>query len=344
MDYFNIDPLVSVIIPVYNVRPYLRESLDSVLAQTYQNLEILIIDDGSTDGSGEICDEYQQKDPRIRVIHQENRGLSAARNAGLDRMTGEIVAFLDPDDAFLPEMIRAMTDVMKRHRADIVCCKAAAFRTTRRMNMEQIRNQNDKLSGQENILTTTKALSALIDGQLSFMVWNKIYTKHLWEKLRFPVGHVIEDIRIMHLLLAAADHIGTIDQKLVLHRIRSDSITRSHSAKNIMDSLLAWKILEEYVIQHTPGIFTEKQKNRFQERYLRNMINNYSRCLIHPTPEKNNIRKELKKEILRKRDKLAKQFNNRKTAAIWLLFKYCPRLIPTAQKSYYIVKRIFAKK
>ena len=89
--------LVSVIIPVYNVQPYLREALDSVIHQTYSNLEIIIIDDGSTDGSGRICDEYAEQDQRIKVIHQENKGLSSTRNAGLDRMTGEIVAFLDSD-------------------------------------------------------------------------------------------------------------------------------------------------------------------------------------------------------------------------------------------------------
>ena len=92
--------LVSVIIPVFNVRPYLEEALDSVIHQSYENLEIIIINDGSNDGSGEICDEYAVKDKRIRVIHQENRGLSAARNAGLDCMTGDYVAFLDPDDAY----------------------------------------------------------------------------------------------------------------------------------------------------------------------------------------------------------------------------------------------------
>ena len=90
---------VSVIIPVYNVEPYIVEALESVIHQTYENLEILVIDDGSTDGSGVICDNYAGKDARICVIHQENKGLSSARNAGLDRMTGDAVAFLDSDDA-----------------------------------------------------------------------------------------------------------------------------------------------------------------------------------------------------------------------------------------------------
>ena len=124
-------PLVSVIVPVFNVLPFLREALDSVIHQTYRNLEILIVDDGSTDGSGEVCDEYLI-DPRVRVIHQPHQGLSAARNAALDRMAGalirvkdqvmagEIVAFLDSDDVFFPDAIQTMLSAMQRTDADIV--------------------------------------------------------------------------------------------------------------------------------------------------------------------------------------------------------------------------------
>ena len=92
--------LISVIIPVFNVRPYLAKALESVIRQTYSHLEIIVVDDGSTDGSGDICDEFAARDERIKVIHQENRGLSAARNAGLDRAAGEYIAFLDSDDAW----------------------------------------------------------------------------------------------------------------------------------------------------------------------------------------------------------------------------------------------------
>ena len=342
-DFIN-DPLVSVIIPVYNVLPYLRESLDSVLAQTYQNLEILVIDDGSTDGSGEICDEYQQKDQRIRVIHQENRGLSAARNAGLDRMMGEIVAFLDPDDDYLPDMIRIMTDVMKRYQADIVCCKHARVKTNRQMNIERIRDINDKLPGQEMIIKPAEALSALIDERIPFPVWNKIYTKQIWEKLRFPEGHVYEDVRTIYLLFEKADCIGTIDQILVLHRIRAGSITRTKTVKNVMDSFLAMKILEAYVVQHTPGIFTEEQKKRFQEKNLRRMIIRYSRWLICPTAENNKVREELKRDIFRKKEELGKHFYFRKTTVTWWMFNHCPQLIPPVQNIFGISKRIFIKK
>ena len=113
-------PCVSVIIPVYNVEPYLREALDSVVGQSYRDLEIIIVDDGSTDGSSEICDEYRCN-PRVRVIHQGNRGLSNARNVGLDVSSGVYIAFLDSDDAFHPDFVRKMVDEIGD--ADVAVCR-----------------------------------------------------------------------------------------------------------------------------------------------------------------------------------------------------------------------------
>lgn len=115
-------PLVSVIVPVYNVKPYLHESIESVLNHTYKNYELIIIDDGSTDGSELICDKYQKNDKRIRVIHQNNKGLSGARNTGLDVMHGDVVAFLDSDDAFLPDFLQVMVQTMISDNVDIVVC------------------------------------------------------------------------------------------------------------------------------------------------------------------------------------------------------------------------------
>ena len=118
----NILPLISVIIPVYNVEKYLRECLDSVLAQTYKNLEIILIDDGSPDNCGKICDEYAQKDNRIKVIHQVNQGVSAARNAGLKVATGEYIAFVDSDDFIKPDMYEYLYALISKEHADMAMC------------------------------------------------------------------------------------------------------------------------------------------------------------------------------------------------------------------------------
>ena len=116
-------PIVSVIIPVYNVKPYLEESLESVINQTYKNLEIIVVDDGSNDGSEKICDEYAPKDDRIKIIHRKNGGLSVARNTGLDNMNGEYIAFLDSDDIYHPAMIQEMLLPLLYNKADCAVCK-----------------------------------------------------------------------------------------------------------------------------------------------------------------------------------------------------------------------------
>ena len=108
-------PLVSIIVPVYQVEAYISECVESLLAQTYTNLEILLVDDGSTDSSGEICDEYAVKDDRVRVVHQRNQGPSVARNSGLDHMKGEYVAFVDSDDVVLPDFIESLYELLEKH-------------------------------------------------------------------------------------------------------------------------------------------------------------------------------------------------------------------------------------
>ena len=116
------DPLISVLVPVYKTEAYLTRCVSSICNQTYKNLEIILVDDGSPDRSGEVCDALAREDRRIRVIHKENGGLASARNAGIDAMTGEYAAFVDSDDYILPEMIRTLYDLCIRHQAQIACC------------------------------------------------------------------------------------------------------------------------------------------------------------------------------------------------------------------------------
>ena len=117
--------LISVIVPVYNVEPYLRQCIDSILGQTYKDLQVLLIDDGSPDGSGDICDEYAQKDHRIEVFHTENRGLSAARNLGISEAKGDMISFIDPDDWIEYRLFEVLYTVLERTGADISACSFA---------------------------------------------------------------------------------------------------------------------------------------------------------------------------------------------------------------------------
>ncbi len=137
--------MISVIVPVYNVEPYLAGCLDSILSQTYRDLEILLIDDGSTDRGGTICDEYAAKDPRIRVFHTENRGLSAARNRGLDEAKGEYVGFVDSDDRIDPDMFEYLLEAAERTGADVTECGVFVEYPTGEHSADEKRSGHDRL-------------------------------------------------------------------------------------------------------------------------------------------------------------------------------------------------------
>ena len=118
---------ISVVVPVYNVENYLNECIESILQQTYHELEVILVDDGSTDRSGELCEEWKKKDKRIHVIHQSNQGLSEARNRGLENITGKYVAFVDSDDILHPQMYEHLADALQAEQADVAICKETLF-------------------------------------------------------------------------------------------------------------------------------------------------------------------------------------------------------------------------
>ena len=238
--------LVSIIIPVFNVAPYLVEALNSVISQTYENLEIVIIDDGSTDESGHICDEYKEKDNRIIVVHQENKGLSTARNIGLGLISGDAIAFLDSDDAYHPDFVRKMVDAMIREKADLVICKSTVHNTSG--NMSQ--NGQDQMfpslgKGKYDRVT---ALQALVDRSIDHTVWNKLYSRRLWGNIRFPDGCVFEDVDTTYRIIDNCRSIYVLNEPLYLHRKRPESITETRSRKNINDWRLAFSHLELFSV------------------------------------------------------------------------------------------------
>ena len=188
--------LISVIVPVYKVEPYIHKCLDSILAQTYQNLEIILVDDGSPDSCGKICDEYVARDPRIKVIHKPNGGLSDARNAGLDVCTGEYIGFVDSDDWIEPHMYQRLYELIQQFNADMAFGGVA----------------DDVLQG--NIVRTVKtsdygetpfaednvaAMRRYFHG--SWAAWDKLYRAELFREIRYPVGEINEDEAIVLPLL-----------------------------------------------------------------------------------------------------------------------------------------------
>lgn len=327
--------LVSVIIPVYNVLPYLREALDSVINQTYQNLEIIIIDDGSTDGSAAICDEYA-KDTRVKVIHQKNKGLSGARNTGLDLMTGSYVAFLDSDDAYFPDMIQVMIEAIKRIKVDLVTCGFKIVQGDYATKFSAIRTGND-----EQLMTSAEALNSLIVGGISFAVWNKVYKSGLWKDLRFSEGYVHEDVEVTYRLLERSSKVLLLSRILMLYRIRENSISNTYSQKNTMDYLRAWEILNVHVEQNVSGVFKEDSVRLFRENKACSYCMRYVET--RHLSDSSDVSERLRVEALKLWNSLGRHSLSLKTSSLLFLLKYAPGLILPARACYRILKRFRGK-
>lgn len=212
--------MISVIIPVYNVKDYLCECLNSVIGQTYKDLQIIIIDDGSNDGSEKICDEYALRDTRIQVIHQYNQGLSAARNRGLDKACGEWISFIDSDDWIELSMFDDLLDIYHKYGGDIISCNIK----------KHWKNYVDDV---ENSLQITELSSdEVIEGLLTqkivrFEVWNKIWKKSLIGNDRFIVGQVSEDVHFDLNLFMKLNKFTYIDKSLYNYRVNRPGSTNS---------------------------------------------------------------------------------------------------------------------
>lgn len=215
-------PLISVIIPVYNVFDYLDECIKSVLKQSYTNLEIIIVDDGSSDGSGKKCDEWAQKDKRIVVIHKENGGLSSARNAGILVAHGEFYAFVDSDDFIDPQMYKILLNGILRHDADISCCFFCEYHSGDGY-ISAYQNVDD---ASEEVLSSEEAISSLFDDfGYRFYAWNKLYKRELFNDVKYPEGKICEDISTTYKVFDMAKKIVVNRSKLYFYRIRNNSIT-----------------------------------------------------------------------------------------------------------------------
>ncbi len=224
-------PLISVIVPVYKVEPYLRRCLDSIVNQTYQNLEIVLVDDGSPDNCGAICDEYAARDERIRVIHKENGGVSTARNAGLAAATGDWIGWVDSDDWIEPDMYEYLLKNAQAHGADIAVCS----------RYEVFPNRQIAWSWESTeVLDTAGALKRLLENRtMQNFLWDKLWKRELFEGLLFPEGWNFEDIAIMYVLFERAQRVVCLPERKYYYRQRQDSIVADITLKNRLGHYLA---------------------------------------------------------------------------------------------------------
>lgn len=229
--------MVSVIIPIYNVEKYLEECVESVLCQTYQNLEVILVDDGSPDGCGAICEEYAQKDKRVRVIHKENGGLSDARNAGLDVCRGDYIVFVDSDDCIHPQMIERLYNLLMKYQADMAICSFQDIEENEMPLYAKYDAQGKEYCFEkENIMNQLQSRNLL-----TVVAWNKIYKARLFENIRYPKGYIHEDEFVIHKLLHLCTRTVYTEEKLYYYRKRGDSIMGNISPKKIQDIYLAYE-------------------------------------------------------------------------------------------------------
>lgn len=213
-------PEISVIIPVYNVEQYLRQCIESVVHQTFRDLEILLIDDGSTDSSAAICREYEQQDPRIKVIQKKNGGLSDARNAGLDAATGRYIGFVDSDDYIDPDMYELLHGNALRHQADISMC--------RDRRVPSLKDDYDLVGTKVYVYTTIPEMikAIFLSRKTSMAVCLKIYRREIFSQLRFSKGLTSEDADIILDTLSCCRGLAIQDVSKYNYRRRIGSITQ----------------------------------------------------------------------------------------------------------------------
>ena len=226
---------VSIIVPVYQVEQYLRQCIDSILAQSFTDFELILVDDGSKDQSGAICDEYAEQDGRVCVIHTENKGLAAARNTGLDRVTGEYFAFVDSDDWIGPTMVECLYHSILRENGDIAACNF-------QYSFDCDPAKNFSTSIQREVVPAAEIFYyRKNDRSFGFwtFAWNKLYKSEVFGKCRFPVGKYHEDEFWANEIYQMDIRIVTVPDCLYFYRQRAGSIMSKTSLARNMDILQA---------------------------------------------------------------------------------------------------------
>lgn len=237
------EELISVIVPIYKVQDYLDRCVQSIVNQTYKNLEIILVDDGSPDDCPQICDDWRKKDPRIKVIHKENGGLSDARNAGMKVMTGVYVSYIDSDDWIEENMYQMMMNAIKTNKAEI--CECAFKKTSGSVKKEDQKN-DDKVS----IMDKRSALMAVVEEKIQPVVWNKLYKREVVDELWFEVGKYNEDEFFIYKVIERADRIIQIPYIGYYYFFREDSI-----------------INETYTIRRLDGLEARYERMKYLSKY-----------------------------------------------------------------------------
>ncbi|NQX46881.1 glycosyltransferase [Paenibacillus tritici] len=225
-------PEISIIVPIYNVELYLNKCVDSILAQSFSNFEVILVNDGSPDKCGEICEYYKELDPRVVVIHKQNGGLSDARNYGIEVARGRYIGFVDSDDWIEPDMYESLYSLITSHDADIAAC--GHYEVMDDVPLEK------SFSHEVHVYNNAQGLDKLLeDKEIQNLAWDKLYKAELFAQVRYPVGKYFEDIFTTYKLFLQADKTVLLDSPKYMYLKRSDSITGAMNNKKYYDRFCA---------------------------------------------------------------------------------------------------------
>lgn len=316
------DELISIIIPVYNVEKYLEKSIESVLIQTYSNLEIILVDDGSTDNSGVICDQFQKKDTRVRVIHKKNGGLSDARNCGIKKSSGKYLTFMDSDDIISDDYIEYLYSLIKKYKTKLSICK---YDVT--VDVKQNKSVKKGITFKMNKILTLKHL--LLEDIFTVSACAKMYSAELFDNITFPVGRLYEDNGTIYKLIDKCDEIAYGEDVKYFYIKRENSITTSTFSERKLDLIYLTDEMCNYLEKYT-DLQNEIKKKRIASRF--SIVSQLSKCGMLDSDIamecieyiKNNKDFILNSEIVTKREKIAMILlitNKRLFSNVWKLYE-----------------------
>ena len=331
----NSDNLISVIVPIFNSEKYLDECINSIVCQTYANIEILLVDDGSEDSSKIICKKWEDRDERVRLITQKNGGVAKARNTGIENSKGALLLMVDSDDYIAPNMIESLYNGYLCTEADIVICDYEQG-----IDREYSFSVNDSDFRVFDFETIMKRVYADGHDALRFISpWGKLYNADLFASIRYPEGKIFEDIYVTHQLLQKARKVAVVDQKYVYYYRHDDSIMHRPFHLGKLDYLDA---LKERIGFFQSNGYSQLEKDAYEE-YLHSLIWEYSRVrdILHD--------KEAKKEICNRFREVYKEGYGserypQETATFLKTFNTNPELIVWYWKINSRLKRIAGEK
>lgn len=300
---------ISIIVPVYNVEKYLNKCVDSILNQTFRDFELILVDDGSPDNSGAICDQYAEQDSRVKVIHNENRGISEARNSGINIAKGKYYGFVDSDDYIAEDMFEILYKNIRKYNADIssvelISVQNGVLKTKNKKNVEKVYNQKE-------------TMQAVIEGTDFYAyVWNKLYLSSLFKDIRFPKGKTFEDAIIMFKLLKKVNKVVICNMGKYYYVRHHDSIMGSDYSDATYDVVEAWKENNKIILKLYPELNKSCRKRMCWAYFFV-----LDKALLSNNSKNNSVIVNISKKLLKERAFILKYPNftlNRKLSIIAL--------------------------